>query len=90
MCILPADGLEAQEHGGLFEAVSYKYVSKYSVGLAATFLRLVGFGKNLMMIQGIAGAAMPYGNKTDKLDGELIKITIFSEKTGTICLPSST
>ncbi|KAE8304425.1 hypothetical protein GL50803_0093550 [Giardia duodenalis] len=79
---LPADGLEAQEHGGLFEAVSYKYVSKYSVGLAATFLRLVGFGKNLMMIQGIAGAAMPYGNKTDKLDGELIKITIFSEKDG--------
>ncbi|EFO60848.1 Hypothetical protein GLP15_4499 [Giardia lamblia P15] len=74
------DGLETQEHGGLFEAVSYKYVSRYSVGLAATFLRLVGFGRNLMMIQGIAGAATPCGNRTGKLDGELIKITIFSEK----------
>lgn len=79
---LSTDGLEFQEHGGIFEAVSYKYISKYSVGLAATFLRLVGFGKNLTMIQGVAGAYAPYSNKVNKSDGELIKITVFSEKDG--------
>lgn len=75
---LSTDG-STLDYGRPFEAVSYKYIYKYSVGLAATFLRLVGFGKNLMMIQGIAGAAIP---QTSNSDGELIKITIFSEKNG--------
>lgn len=79
---LSTDGLEFQEHGGIFEALSCRYISKYSAGLAATFLRLVGFGKNLMMIQGVAGAYTPYNGKTNKYDGEAIKITVFSEKDG--------